>query len=289
MKRMLPLFTLQLLVVFFYSFAQSPTEKTNLWKISGKDLKEPSYLFGTFHLLCPEDLQVSNTLKKRFDKTRQLFLEIDFSNPNIGVQMTQAMTMRNDTTLHDLYDQETYDSVSRVIERTTHVGLEMFNKTKPFGLYAVILMGALECQPASWELNLVKMAQEKNMQINGLETVEGQAAIFDRIPYILQARQLKEMAFNIDSTRGEIQHLITIYKDQNIQAMHNRITNDPLMERFLGPMLYDRNTQWISTIIQQAKEASTFFAFGAGHLGGDKGVIALLRKNGYIVSPILEE
>ncbi|MFT5800980.1 MAG: hypothetical protein ACI956_000785, partial [Nonlabens sp.] len=30
----------------------------------------------------------------------------------------------------------------------------------------------------------------------------------------------------------------------------------------------------------------TFFAVGAGHLGGDIGVIALLRKAGYSVEPI---
>lgn len=289
MKSMISLFTLLLLVVASTSFAQSPTEKASLWQISGKDLRDPSYLFGTFHLLCSEDLQISSALKERFDKISHLFLELDFSNPNIGMEMMQAMTMRHDSTLHDLYDQETYDSVSRVIEKTAHVGLEMFNKTKPFGLYAVMLMGALECQPASWELNLVKMAKERNYHINGLETVEGQAAIFDSIPYTLQAKQLKEMAFNVDSTRREIQELITLYKTHDIQAMHDRITTDPLMESYLDQLLYDRNAQWTPNIIQQAKEAPTFFAFGAGHLGGEKGVINLLRKEGYTVSPVLEE
>jgi uncharacterized protein YbaP (TraB family) len=37
--------------------------------------------------------------------------------------------------------------------------------------------------------------------------------------------------------------------------------------------------------IQMQKE-STFFAVGAGHLGGAQGVIALLREAGYTVTAI---
>ena len=31
-----------------------------------------------------------------------------------------------------------------------------------------------------------------------------------------------------------------------------------------------------------------FFAVGAGHLGGEEGVIALLREAGYSVTPVME-
>lgn len=34
------------------------------------------------------------------------------------------------------------------------------------------------------------------------------------------------------------------------------------------------------------QEGSNLFAFGAGHMGGDKGVINLLRKAGYTVEPV---
>ena len=35
-----------------------------------------------------------------------------------------------------------------------------------------------------------------------------------------------------------------------------------------------------------AKDKPTFFAVGAAHLGGDKGVISLLRKKGFEVVPV---
>lgn len=50
--------------------AQKNSEKsttgnnTLLWKISGKDIQKPSYLFGTIHMLCAEDAVLSNNMKK---------------------------------------------------------------------------------------------------------------------------------------------------------------------------------------------------------------------------------
>lgn len=281
-----------ILFSFFFGrpvMAQLPTEKTTLWEIKGKEIKKSSYLFGTFHLLCPEDLQVSRTIREKFESSEQLYLEIDFSDPEIGMKMMQYMQMKNDTTMHDLYDSLTYTQVNNTLKQSTQMGLDMFTNMKPFGLYSIALMGALGCQPVSWEINLVKMATEKHLKIKGLETLESQAAIFDTVPYIAQAEQLKEMVLNMDSTKREINDLIKVYKNQDINAMHERITADPLMEKYLAILLYNRNENWIPTILQEARIMPTFFAFGAGHLGGEKGVISLLRKKGYTVTPVTQQ
>ncbi|WP_166670729.1 TraB/GumN family protein [Olivibacter sp. XZL3] len=267
------------------SKAQTETEETTLWEISGKDLSEPSYLFGTFHLLCPEDLILTANVKEKFEASKQLYLEIDFSDPNIGPKMMQHMQMR-DTTFHDLYDSATYQQLSDSLEKNAHLRLEMLNKTKPFALYSLVMIGTLDCQPASWELKLVEMAKTGGIPISGLETVAEQAAIFDTIPYKTQAEQLKGMILNPDSTRREIRDIIDLYKHQKLTAMNERITSDPLMEAYLDLMLYNRNANWIAVIGEQAKLKPTFFAFGAGHLAGEKGVINLLRKQGYTVKPI---
>lgn len=267
------------------SKAQTATEETTLWEISGKDLSEPSYLFGTFHLLCPEDLVLTANVKEKFEASKQLYLEIDFSDPNIGAKMMQHMQMR-DTTFQDLYDSVTYRQLSDSLEKNAHLRLEMLNKTKPFALYSLVMIGTLDCQPASWELQLVEMAKTSGIPIGGLETLAEQAAIFDTIPYKTQAEQLKGMILNPDSTRREIKDIIDLYKRQQLTAMNERITSDPFMEAYLDLMLYNRNANWIAVIEEQAKLKPTFFAFGAGHLAGKKGVINLLRRQGYTVKPI---
>ena len=55
---------------------------------------------------------------------------------------------------------------------------------------------------------------------------------------------------------------------------------------FENDLLVTRNQNWIPKIQQITKEKPTFFAVGAGHLGGKKGVIALLRDAGFTVKAV---
>jgi uncharacterized protein YbaP (TraB family) len=55
---------------------------------------------------------------------------------------------------------------------------------------------------------------------------------------------------------------------------------------FAEIMLDDRNEEWIDDMENLMKEEATFFAVGAGHLGGENGVISLLEKAGYKVEAV---
>ena len=75
-----------ILVIFSLgSVGQSnkPEEKTLLWQITGKNIQEPSYLYGTIHIMCPGDLTISDVLKQKFSATQQLFLEIKLDDPGM--------------------------------------------------------------------------------------------------------------------------------------------------------------------------------------------------------------
>ncbi|MEO6356579.1 MAG: hypothetical protein ABIU77_05530, partial [Ferruginibacter sp.] len=58
------LVTTLLLVSIFYSCKAQPApskllinkdDNSLLWQVSGNGLQQPSYLFGTFHLMCKND------------------------------------------------------------------------------------------------------------------------------------------------------------------------------------------------------------------------------------------
>jgi uncharacterized protein YbaP (TraB family) len=51
-------------------------------------------------------------------------------------------------------------------------------------------------------------------------------------------------------------------------------------------MLDKRNQKWIPMIEKIVKEKPTFFAVGAGHLGGAKGVLNLLQQKGYKIENV---
>jgi uncharacterized protein YbaP (TraB family) len=124
------------------------------------------------------------------------------------------------------------------------------------------------------------------MEVNGLEQAEDQLKIFDDIPYAVQAQEFAETMLNIDSVKKELNKMLVLYKQKDLAGLNNMIDASDEYTAYNDALLDDRNKKWISEIIEQAKSKSTFFAVGAAHLGNTNGVINLLRKKGYMVTPV---
>ena len=53
-------------MIFTDARAQKPLENSILWEISGNGLKQSSYLYGTYHLLCPNDFKIKEKALNAF-------------------------------------------------------------------------------------------------------------------------------------------------------------------------------------------------------------------------------
>lgn len=263
-------------------------EKALLWEVSGGDLQAPSYIYGTFHLLCKDQLDFTELIAEKLDRCKRLVLEIDISQPELPVKMLSAMQMKDGKTLSDLYDSATYQQVDDSLKKYGKTNLAMVEQMKPIMLQSFLMMGLIDCDIASWEMELIARAKDKDMEIGELETIDNQASVFDSIPYALQADQLAAMMMNTDSTRQTLSTMITLYQHQDIEALYRGISDDPSLKPYQHLLLDNRNRNWIPKIVAMASEEPVFFAVGAGHLGGEKGLITLLRKEGYQVKPVLK-
>ena len=58
------------------------------------------------------------------------------------------------------------------------------------------------------------------------------------------------------------------------------------LDKYNDILLVKRNQEWIEKMEGAMKSKASLFAVGAGHLGGDQGVITLLRKQGYTIKPL---
>ena len=54
------------------------------------------------------------------------------------------------------------------------------------------------------------------------------------------------------------------------------------LENYLGVLLFKRSTK----NIELTEDGATFAAVGAAHLAGKKGILRLLKLNGFIVKPV---
>ncbi len=274
-------------VAAFGAGAQAPKEKTLLWKITGKDVQAPSYLYGTFHLLCPDDFSMPDTVQRAFRQTKQLYLEIDLDDPSMMAKMMKGITMKDGHTLKEYISEKEYDTCARIFKEKTGMPLGMMASYKPFMLTSMLYPSMIGCEPIAFEKEFEKMAKADSMDIKGLETIEDQLAVFDEVPYKAQAKMLVKSLHEMDKGKKQFNEMVALYKTKNVAALHDDVSGDTELGKYETLLLDKRNSNWIPVISRTVAEKPTFIAVGAGHLGGKNGVISLLRKQGYKVTPVM--
>jgi len=270
---------------------QSPfvLENTLLWEISGNHLTKPSYLFGTMHLLCAADAQLSDSLRYAISNAKQIYFEIDLDNMMETLGAMRYLNMNNNTRLSDLLTEEEYARVTAYFKKNkTMLPMSMMERLKPYFITSLISESKFPCaEKDGMEQVIMKEAKKDQKPINGLETVQFQASVFDSIPYKRQAKDLLKMidSAGVAGDSSDIQ-LVEVYKKQDLNKMQELTADEEGMREFLDLLLYNRNANWVKKMPAIMRDAPALFAVGAGHLGGEKGVINLLRKSGFTVRPM---
>ena len=271
-----------------HSFVKQKNDNTLLWKVSGNGLKKPSFLFGTFHLLCKDDIHLSDQLKKAMKLSDKIYMEMDMDDPSTMLGGMLYMNMKNDKTLESLYTPEEYKRLSNYFSDTLKMPVMLLQKAKPYFLVALLYPRMMDCaSPAGVEEELMKIAKEDKKEIKGLETIQFQASVFDSIPYEWQA---KELLKNIDSFpvyKNEFETMLHFYKNQQLDSIKSLMSkSESGEEKYDDLLLNNRNKNWVKQLKEITKNESVFVAVGAGHLVGEKGLINLLKKEGYKVEPL---
>ncbi len=278
-----------------------PPVNALLWAISGKDLKDTSYLYGTIHLIGKEDFFLTEATKKAFDASKKVVFEINLENMNdmmsqFGLLMKAFMA--DGKTLKDLMKEEDYKEVKEhfaqkgmtdflwnMMERIKPMFLTMFASTDLTGENPM-MSGDMK----SYEMELMAKAKLQKKPMDGLETAEYQMSMFDSIPYDAQAQMLLQ-SIRVDSVASnEMEEMVELYKNQDINGMISMFDED---EEGIGKyedfLLINRNKNWIPVMGEMMIKQPTFFGVGAGHLAGEFGVINLLKEQGYTLTPIKDK
>lgn len=268
-----------------------PPQSSLLWEISGNGLEKPSYLFGTIHIIGVDDYFWTDIMDEKFNTTEKLVLEIDMDNPMmLMISMLGSVRMKGGETLKNLLTPEEYKKVNKYFSKELGMPLSTFDRIKP--MFTSMMMaqgGASEEETTSYEMELMQKAEVRGMKTEGLETVKYQMSMFDSIPYETQAQMLVEAVESAgeESEDDTMDEMITLYLAQDLNGLYELITaGDSEIEGFEDVLLNTRNKNWIPKIEKMSAKKPTFFAVGAGHLPGDEGVINLLIKAGYTVTPI---
>lgn len=270
---------------WFMAGAQSGTSSL-LWEISGNGLTQPSYLFGTFHIVCKKDFTITSLLREKLLSTRQLYGELDMDAPGQEMQLALKMVMK-DSSLPQLVSDTDYRKMSDSFQKITGMPLTMFNNFLPFVPMSLAVINMVPCsdkvQP---ETEFMKIAKEHNMEVLGLETIQEQVDVINSQPRDSMISQFRNMLLNYDSSRHAMQHLVEVYNKRDIDSIYAYMKSEDMSQDFETELLVKRNRKWVPLIVQAMQQKPSFFAVGAGHLGGPDGVVSLLRKQHYLLRPV---
>lgn len=282
-------------VIGLLTYGQAPQKtaalnNTLLWRISGKNLTKPSYLFGTMHMLCADDIQLSDSLVNAIGNADNVYLELDMDNLFEMMSAMTKMKMRNDTTLADLLTKTEYEKVKTYFKNNNNLlPFSMLETFKPLLAASMIMeqQGGKCDNMISMEQLIMQESKKNGVSIKGMETMEYQMSIFDSIPYGFQAKQLVKMIDDGKSDDSEMKQMTDAYRNQQLDKMEEMTKKEDVgILNFTDLLLYNRNANWAKKLEGLMTDKSLVVAVGAGHLPGEKGVINLLRKAGYKVEAV---
>lgn len=272
------------------ALTMAPRGKSLLWEITGKGLSKPSYFFGTMHLMCAEDAELTETVISLIKEVDQIYLEVDMDNAAELLSGILDLRSKTGKTLQATLNSDDYNRVKNFFEKYhPRVPFSVLELQPPLMISASLFELLLPCEQTNGvEIKIIDEAYKEKKETKGLETIAFQSSLFDSIPYEDQAKDLVKSIDSLEKNRKMMNEMIQIYKDQDIEKLYSLSTNDEsCISNYMELLLYKRNRNWVSQFHTIAKDSSTLFAVGAGHLGGDKGILQLLRQQGYTVKALV--
>lgn len=287
-KQSIPLFfTLLILIVLSFSFKKKPKQNL-LWEITSPDNKEKSYLFGTIHLIEKDFFHFPNFLKEKINASASVLFEVPYP---INSNIKELLTIQSNESILDYFNSNEKDKLLnwslKKLKMDEIEFLNYYGKFKPFVLYQTITQLPYLDNTVSYEQEIFKILKTKSKNIEGLETIEEQIALLDKIPLDVHKKQIMSAIDSTNENQKILKEIQLAYKSQDLEKIHTWIKKESLNNPYsIDDFLIERNKRWLPKIISKINSTSTFIAVGAGHLSGEEGLINLLRNNGFKLKSI---
>ena len=277
-----------------------------LYKISGNGLAKPSFIIGTYHLAPVSFTDSIPGLKEALDAAEQEYGEldmVDLMSAENTQKMQAAMMLPEGQTLDKLLTTEQMARVNGLLK--TLMGVDMTNpmvaqqlgKMTPQALtMQMSLLMFIKKNPdfnpqESFDDYFQQVIAKAGKPVKGFETVDFQVdALLKGSPMDRQIENLMCMVDNQEWQEEMAEEIVNAFFSQDLKAIEaaldaklNNSCDDTPEER--DRLIYNRNANWLKMMPQIMKEKSTFFAVGAAHLVGEKGVLTGLKNAGFTVEP----
>jgi uncharacterized protein YbaP (TraB family) len=183
----------------------------------------------------------------------------------------------------------------KIVPLTSGLGLppDMARLFKPWAM--VLLLQMPQQDPADvLDFMLQRLATEQGKALFSLETIDEQVAVFEKMPEKEQLALLRHVVETHNELETQREQLLEAYVQRDLgrlwqigeAELAQRPELRPLKQLFDQRLLYDRNVRMAERMQPLLKTGSAFIAVGALHLYGERGLLALLARDGYRVTRV---
>ncbi len=269
-------------------------QKSKLYAITGRGLKDTSWLFGTYHLVKSSYLDEVPAVMHAFKKAKGIAVELVLDSAKLPA--AAAMGLLKDKTLTELLDGPFKDSLETELKNTLGVGIAQINQLKPINVAITLSMIYLVTDSKSplqkytgvpLDGYFAAAGKQAGKKITEFETIEEQMNIlFNSSTNEQQVNQLKLFLRNKTDMINQGNELIENWFKHDLEKMY--AVSEKGLEVFgnENEFLKKRNDKWMQTIPGLLKKEPQFIAVGALHLAGPYGLIKQLQQLGYTLTPI---
>ncbi len=257
-----------------------------LWRVHLP--KQPaSYLFGTIHVDDKRVKKLNSQVTKRFNEAKTLCLEI-LPDRETQVGIGLAMLLPKSESLDEILGEKLFNRLSLTLHKMG-VGPVQATHLKPWAAM-MILSRPKSHGGFALDEQLYHWATYQYKELCALETLQEQLSVFDQLSNKDQISLLKDSLDYLPMLQEMNDQLIEAYLVGNLDEIYKRSlevqSSDHNLSRRLRDTLIDqRNIRMLKRMLPILKKGRGFIAVGALHLPGKKGLLNLLRKEGFIVTP----
>jgi uncharacterized protein YbaP (TraB family) len=281
-----------------------PNGQAILWRITDKTGKAPpSHLFGTIHLTDPRVHALPDAVRDAIDKASRVALEAkEAVDPT---ELARAFLRNGRFTAmplgQDMWDliPDADESFIRSAPQIPEERMITLGSVQPW--VTTFSLSYPMCEIARQKAGLPfldraigQMALARGIPVVGLEKIEEQLAVLAGAPLEDQARLLVAVAKYGKHLEDMMETYEQLYLERRISSLWLLSMQgvpsdeiDPRIWAYMEDMMINkRNRLMLERSLPLLASGNTFIAVGAAHLPGDQGLVELIRKAGYEVTPV---
>jgi uncharacterized protein YbaP (TraB family) len=255
-----------------------------LWKISGKNLAHPSYLFGTMHLTDKRIFNFSDSLYRFLETAEGYAAELNMEESMPQIVNDFVSDESKTKLLVDIIPTGKLDEYKKDLEQKLELPLgqitvQQLKQYKDRLIGQVIKKGEMN---TIIDYYLYDIARQQGKWVGGIEDLEDQnRSTLSKEDELME--WVRTVTAPSENSSKQIEWMIKTYNKQDLNAID---VTAGMWRGAASQILIRRNIKMARRIDSIMQLRTCFFAVGAAHLPGDSGLIQLLSARGYHLEPV---